>query len=282
MKSFPRVYHKLMAEPWLVMPAVHASLRAVVDRHATGLADLFQQDDEDQCDKPSVEDGVGIVPLTGIISKDISDMEKSCGGVDLRDFMEHIIGMQDDPAVEAVVIDIESPGGTVSGVPEAADMVAQVAKEKPVIAYTDGLMASAAYWIGSGATLLYASPSALVGSIGVYSAYLDETRAYEAEGVKVELIKAEGSPLKGAGVPGTALTADQRAELQAQADHLYAMFSNFVRAHRVGVVPSAMNGGTHFANKALGVGLVDKLSTLEGAIYDARRYAAARRSIAKR
>jgi ClpP class serine protease len=84
-------------------------------------------------------------------------------------------------------------------------------------------MASAAYWIGVTADAIFAEPSAEIGSIGVYSAFLDESRAFEMEGLKTELFKT--GKYKGMGMPGLPLTEDQRALIQAEVDRVNKQFA---------------------------------------------------------
>ena len=89
--------------------------------------------------------------------------------------------------IKAVFLDIDSPGGTVAGTPELAATVASINAQKPVYAFSSGLMCSAAYWIASQARAIYATPSAQVGSIGVVQAVIDDTAALDARGIKVEV-----------------------------------------------------------------------------------------------
>ena len=86
---------------------------------------------------------------------------------------------------DAVILDIDSPGGTVAGTPELGAAVAALNGQKPVYAFSSGLMCSAAYWIASQAEAIYATPSARVGSIGVVQTVIDNSARLHAEGIKV-------------------------------------------------------------------------------------------------
>ena len=92
--------------------------------------------------------------------------------------------------VDALFLDIDSPGGTVNGTPELAQAVADAAKRKTLYAFSAGQMSSAAYWIASQADAIYATPSARVGSIGVLLPFIDSTEKLRNQGLKVEVFAA--------------------------------------------------------------------------------------------
>jgi ClpP class serine protease len=136
-------------------------------------------------------------------------------------------------------------------------MLAQ--SKKATVSFTDTEMASAAYWIGSQADRVVATPSATVGSIGVYMAFADVSKAYESMGVKMEVIKS--GTLKGAGIEGTSLSEGQRADLQEQVNAIHADFRNAVKAKRSSVSDSDMEGQVFSGRKAASKGLVTGLTT---------------------
>jgi signal peptide peptidase SppA len=200
-------------------------------------------------------------------------MEKACGGCDLADIRQEIAAALVDDGIKGIVLDIDSPGGTVTGVEETAGMIESARAVMPIIAHTSGMACSAAYWIGSAASALYVEPSAVVGSIGVYMAMLDTSRAMDAAGVKVDLIKSTDSPLKAAGFPGTSLTDAQRADLQAGVDHIYAKFSAAVSRNRPKAGRETMQGQTFFGDQAAANGLADSIASLDQTIRDVERLA---------
>ena len=150
-------------EPLLIDPTKAKDHAVLADKFGFTdmLAQLFGQ-----APAPYVVDGVGIVPIVGVIGKGLSPLEKMMGAVDVNDVSAAIDAFASNPEVEKVALQISSPGGTVTGVEELANKVRNL--EKPTLAYTDSEMASAAYWIGSAADRVVASPSSTVGSIGVY------------------------------------------------------------------------------------------------------------------
>lgn len=200
---------------------------------------------------------VGVIPLRGVIGKGLSRLEALTGATDVDEFTSALEMMEEDPEVETILVDISSPGGTVTGVEEAAALLAR--SGKPTVAFTDTEAASAAYWIGSAADRFVATPSATVGSIGVYMAIPDYSKAFEMQGVRMDVIKS--GTLKGAGIPGTSLSDAQRADLQAQVEAIHADFKAAVRGKRSLVADSDMEGQVFSGRQAAGKGLVTGLGT---------------------
>lgn len=247
---FQQVYHR----PWLITPggwsAVHELLQSKVAGDKLELADFLPPRSQF-----AIEDGLAYVPIQGVIGKGLSKVEQSCGACGVEQIHADLGRALADPSARGIVLEIGSPGGTVSGVPEVARAVAFANEQKPTIAFVDELMASAAYWIGASAGAIYASESADIGSIGVYLPHWDLSEYYKEMGAKVELIKA--GRLKGIGYPGTSLSDDQRAHLQAGVDELYTMFTGWVTAQRGDVSDEAMQGQTFLARQALQHNLID-------------------------
>lgn len=215
------------------------------------LAQLFGQ-----APAPYVVDGVGIVPIVGVIGKGLSPLEKMMGAVDVNDVSAAIDAFASNPDVEKVALQISSPGGTVTGVEELANKVRNLSK--PTLAYTDSEMASAAYWIGSAADRVVASPSSTVGSIGVYMAIPDYSEAAKMQGIKMVVIKS--GKFKGAGIEGTSLDEDQMGNLQASVDTIHGEFKEAVNMKRKMVKAEAMEGQTFSGKQAAAQGLVTGLA----------------------
>jgi signal peptide peptidase SppA len=154
---------------------------------------------------------------------------------------------------------IDSPGGMVTGVPEAAAAVRNAALSKPVLAYNDGMMDSAAYWIGSQATAIYSTESGRTGSIGAYLAFMDFSKMAESVGIKVEVIRS--APHKGMGTPGTSLTDEDRTALQTRIDTLGNDFISAVMNARPDVTDGHFNGLDFDAKTAQVGGLIEGVKT---------------------
>jgi len=207
--------------------------------------------------KPYVQNGVGVIPVVGVIGGPrLSPLEKMMGAVDVADLGEAIDAFAANPEVEKVAFQISSPGGTVTGVEELANKIRGLGK--PTLAYTDSEMASAAYWLGSAADRVVSSPSATVGSIGVYIAIPDYSAAAEMAGIKMVVLKS--GKFKGAGIEGTSLNADQIENLQASVDTIHGEFKDAVLMKRKMVKAEAMEGQTFSGKQAAAQGLVTGLA----------------------
>lgn len=173
-----------------------------------------------------------------------------------------------DARVDAIVLDVDSPGGTVTGVPELAAKIREAKEEKPVIAHANGTMASAAYWIASGATEVVMSPSSEVGSIGVFTVHEDWSKWLEEEGVVVTEIAA--GKFKTEGAPWKPLDAEAGEFLASQVAAYYDWFIRDVAAGR-GDTPANVRAGygegrVLGAKDAKAAGLVDRIETLDQTI----------------
>jgi len=277
---FTHIANAIYSKPWLIAPAAHASIRRLFEERynrvkagetsADNLTDLFGE----LMPEMTVQDGIAIVPIRGIIGRGLGQLEKSCGAVDTEDIAANIAEALANPDVTAIMLDINSPGGTVNGVPECAEIISFANEQKPVMAYSSGEACSAAFWIASSARACYGSVSAEWGSVGCYLPWVDETAAYAQDGLRVELIKNTGADFKGAGYPGTTLTPEQKAELQRGVDQIFAMFAGHVLAHRGQVSPNAMRGQTFMSAEAKQLNLIDEVATFEQAIADLKLLAA--------
>jgi len=218
--------------------------------------------DEVEIQQPTVEHQLLFVPVAGVIGQNLSSMERGMGAVDTLDIYDELIEAAGDDTIKGIFLDIDSPGGTVNGTPELAEFVR--AYNKPVAAFTRGMMASAAYYIGGAADVVMATPSAEVGSVGVIYPFIDSSEAYAQEGLKVDLITA--GKHKGAGFDGTSLTDEQRALMQADVDLVHGEFMDFVTRTR-DIAEEDMEGQTFTGNQAKENGMVDiTVKSREGAI----------------
>jgi signal peptide peptidase SppA len=237
--------HALHYQPWLITPEAHAAMRRTVS-----CAGLFNEPTEPPTSELlCVEDGIGIVSIAGPLMKRPDFFSRVLlGATDMDEISEALAEARDRADVQAVLLAMDSPGGTVNGTPELAALVATISTAKYVYAFTDGQMCSAAYWIASQADAIYATPSARVGSIGVLLPMIDDTEAFKQAGLKVDLFAA--GKYKSVGVPGVALTDDQRAWLQSDLEETYADFKAAVLARGRPIPPEAMEGQDFSGQKA--------------------------------
>ena len=204
---------------------------------------------------------MAVIPVQGVLTKD-QDWAGTTYGT-IADAAERAAN---DPAVKRIVLAVDSPGGEVTGLPETAAVLRQVAKVKPVSAIVEGAAASAAYWLTSQAHDITVAPSAEVGSVGVRMMHVDVSKMLDDQGYKVTELysgnfKTEWSPFK-------PLSDAAMADMQTRLDSVHNDFIKAVAEGR-GVAPNRPTGkaansrygeGRMFsAQQAMGMGLADKI-----------------------
>lgn len=180
------------------------------------------------------------------------------GAVSTSRLLEHVQLAAEDKRVRSILLRIESPGGSASGIGELADAVYAARQQKPVHAHIDTIGASAAYWVASQASRVTAEPTAEIGSIGAYRPITDSSAAASRYGLKVHLLKS--GPFKGAGFPGTPVTEPQLEQAQGVINDLAALFVDGVARGRGlsrDVAAESADGATWLAGDALRRGLID-------------------------
>lgn len=266
---FQRIAQAIYYEPWLITPSAHASVRQLLESKLAGdeinLSDFVNARPEISLD----ENGIAHIHVVGVIGKGLSKIEKSCGNTGVEDLLSELQSARDQKA-RGLLLHVNSPGGTIAGIPEVADEIASLSKQIPISAFTDDMMASAAYWIASSANTIWATRSSEIGSIGVYIPWIDAAGAWEKEGLKADPITNTGGDLKAIGF-APSLTDVQRQYLQESVDETFAAFKNHVLKSRARngktISNDSMRGQTFSGIKAMDVGLVDYVGSTQDA-YD--------------
>jgi signal peptide peptidase SppA len=216
---------------------------------------------------PRTKDGstIAVLPLTGTISHRMGMLAEASGGISTERFTQWLRAAAADPSVKAIVIDADSPGGTVDGVPELADEIARTNKIKPVVGVSNSMAASAAYWLLSQCSELVCTPSGCVGSVGVFASHEDMSKMLEVYGVKVSLISA--GKYKTEGNPYEPLSDEARQALQADVDAYYDLFTKAVAKGRntdqKTVKAGFGEGRMVMATEAVKQGMADRVGTLD-------------------
>jgi len=209
------------------------------------------------------------VPIFGSITHRDSFWSMLFGsGVSVERLTRTLRDLGADPSISTVLLEIDSPGGTVSGMPELAAEVRALAEQKHVVALANAQAASAAYWLASQADEVIATPEALVGSIGVFTIHEDYSAMMEKMGVKVTYISA--GKYKTEVSPDQPLNDEARAHLQEIVDDAYGLFVGDVARGR-GVSPSVVRseygqGRMLTAAAAKAAGLIDRVATADETI----------------
>jgi signal peptide peptidase SppA len=243
----------LQTREWLIEPdALRAMVASAEEARGRDASSLSHRSNP----LLSVEDGIATVSIEGpILRKPDLFARIFMGATDSTEIGEALREAGEREDVGAVLLDIDSPGGTVVGTPELAAAVSALNDRKPVYAFSSGLMCSAAYWIGSQASAIYATPSARVGSIGVVQAVIDNSARLHAEGIKVEVFAV--GKYKAMGAPGTPLSDDQRELIRSNLAETARDFHAAVLSKGRAIPAEAMEGQTFSGRQAERANLAD-------------------------
>ena len=271
--KYQHVIQAVFNQPWAILPSVYATICEIVRMRSQG--EWFSDEEiQARIGAAPVRAGaarngsVAVLPLYGIIAQRMSLMADMSGGVSTEQFGKAFQAALSDPEVSAIVIDVDSPGGSVSGVAELAQSIFDARGRKPIIAQANSMAASAAYWISSAAEEVVVTPGGEVGSIGVIAHHQDISGLEEMQGVKDTLITYGDN--KGIGNPFEPLSDEARGYIQKRVNEYGAMFDQAVARGRgvsAAKVRSDFGQGLMFgAQEAVKLGMADRVGTLQQTI----------------
>ena len=257
------IYHLLQHEPLLCGNDYRETLLTLLNDHRALEKTEFKQrtgkvqksGDELEVEQVEIRDGVCIIPVGGPLAINLGEFEKGAGAVDMDDIGGEIDEAEADDEVKSIVLNFDSPGGTYNGTFELCERI--LAADKPIYAFTRGTMCSGAYALALACDGIFATPSARVGNIGVYTVVNDLSRMAEMAGIKVKVISS--GPIKGLLTPGTSLTPEQELFLQRDVMEKAKTFFNYVRQNRESVSIEDMGGQFYSGMPAVEHGFVDSL-----------------------
>jgi len=277
---------EFLATPWALMPERLSAVSSVLARWSIGTpptdpkkgrvkADRAARDVRRQTSASQSTGGIAVLPLYGVITQRgnmVQDVSGP-GSTSTQQFGSALRLLLADDTVGQILIDIDSPGGSVYGVAELADEIQSARAQKPVVAIANSLAASAAYWVGCAASEFYVTPGGEVGSVGVWQAHQDFSRALDEAGVKTTLISA--GKFKVEGNPYAPLDEDAQAFMQTRVDEYYTAFTRSVAKGRgvpIAQVRDAMGQGRVLgADAALAQGMVDGVASFEEVLRKMRK-----------
>jgi len=274
---YARIIRAVRDTPWAIIPSRLADIVDVL-RFQAGGGKLTPEEIRAYVDveaaarrEPEARRGkIAVLGVRGIIANRIEQVDNISGpgGTSVESLTNRFRGALADDSVKAIILDIDSPGGSVDGVQEFATEVLEARGRKPIRAIANTLAASAAYWVGVSADELSVTPSGEVGSIGVFASHSDLSAALEADGEKITLIhagryKVEGNPFE-------PLSDSAREYIQTRVDAHYGAFTDHVGRSR-GVDTSAVvdgfgEGRVVSATDAVEIGMADRVETLDSLV----------------
>ncbi len=246
-----------------------ANLEARVNPEAAGYVVNSTKDAEKLPYLFSLQGSIGMVSIKGGMTNSTSYWDAYDKAATYQAISDAMIHAANDPAVKAILIDIDSGGGAVSGMNDTADLIRTINDGvKPVVAFTSGSMFSAAYCLGCSAGQVFASKAAGAGSIGVIGTHMDLSKMYAEQGITVTVIR--GGKYKALANRFEPLTDAARAQVQEGIDAAYGVFVDHVASMRgvsYVVADTTMAQGKEFWGQAAQVaGLVDGITTFDAVV----------------
>ena len=214
---------------------------------------------------------VAVLPFRGTMVNRFTNMPPHV--IDQTSMKTEIERLSMDKTVGAIVLDVDSGGGTVEGTPELASSILKAKKSKPVIAAVNGWAGSAMFWTISAATKIVATESSMVGSVGVIATHVDDSEAIENEGYKVTYITSTDSPYKAEGVGE--MQDETREFTQARVDKIHDQFAGTL-AKNFGISKATVNadfgkGRMFYGPEAKERGMVHDIGSIEDVLSDLSR-----------
>jgi signal peptide peptidase SppA len=214
----------------------------------------------------TVDRGVAVLQISGVLANKANMFQKISGGASAQQLEQQVQSMRADPRVNSVVLDIDSPGGSVLGIPALGEAIRALAAEKPTVSVCTGSMCSAAYWVGSAANAVYISGiTDYIGSIGVVA-----THQYDPKAANVQTTEITAGAYKRIASENQPLSKEGKAYIQQQVDHLYSAFVDTVASNRKvsadQVLAHMADGRLFIGQQAIDAGLVDGVSTVDAMV----------------
>lgn len=273
MKVYEHVLSFALEHPWNVTKPMLGVIARILARRMVGV-EAEQAEIEaalvNRKNLPQPQAGsIAIIPIYGVIAPRMNMMSEISGGTTFQRLTGQLREAMANKAIRTIVLDVDSPGGSVAGNAEFTTEVMRARTKKPIVAVAQYTMGSAAYQLSAAATEIVASPSARVGSIGTFMIHDDLSEALAQEGVKRTYISAGDG--KADGNETEPLSPEAQARMQAAINEAYGVFvGNVVKGRGQGMtaerVRKEWKAHVYSAAEALSIGMIDKIATLDETI----------------
>ncbi len=260
---------------WLIEPTAANNYALVLHQLITGHRSSFFDDEGDQPEEfawstnehavrvgsitDAVDNGIAVITLRGAVMK-----YDYCGAPGTQSVMKALQQANDNPSLSAIILEIDSPGGAVDGTQQLANAIKN--SKKPVVAYVNGMMCSAAMWIGSAASKRIASSNTdTIGSIGTMASWRDAKCYWEKEGVKFHEVYATASTHKN--LPfREAEKGNYESLITTWLDPTNEEFISAIQENLPNADKAVLNGAAYIAKDAKKKGLIDSIGTFDDAV----------------
>ena len=262
---------------WAIEPLAAERLKAIVE--AQGVEAMRSSRTYSPSLPMEKREGVAVIEISGPMTKRPGGLfQVLFGGTATSLVQEAVEQAAADPGIGAILLLVDSPGGSVGGLAELGDVVFKARQQKTVWAQVDGMAASAAYYVASQAERIFAGRMDWIGSIGTRLMLFDFSKRFEYLGIKaIPIVTGE---FKAAGAMGTAITEEHRSYFQAIVDRFQADFLAMIvrgRKMAMGEVKAVADGKIFLAAEASRLRLIDGIQNFDGTLTQLQKLAAARR-----
>jgi signal peptide peptidase SppA len=246
---------------WMIEPRWFASAVAAV-KAGTWLVVEARRGDAEIPEPYQIHGNIAVVELLGPMMK----VDSKFGGTNTVRVRHAVRELMADQDVKGIILHVDSPGGTASGLAELADEISAAVAQgtKPMWGHVDDIGASAAYWAVSQTSRVFTNRTGEVGSIGTMAILTDTSGMAAMEGVKVHVVST--GKFKGAFAPGTPITSEQLAYAQETVDTHGEFFIQGVAKGRkkpVATVRGWADGRMFFAEDAAKMGMIDGVQSFD-------------------
>lgn len=254
------VMKAIKGQPWNITHDGLDLIVGVASREMQAISARRSEPMSDRAPRAYIRDGIAVLQVYGPIFKGGHNFEDVSAATSYRSIMADFADAIANPEIHSILLDIDSPGGQAAGNSELSEYIYSHRATKPIYAYTGGAACSAAYWLASATSRIFASDSAVLGSIGCIC-YASAKKDPD----EVKFVSSV-SPNKAADID----TEIGKAELQTKVDKIGEIFATAVGKYRGisldQVVAGFGEGKSYLGEAALAVGLCDEIATFEETI----------------
>lgn len=264
MKEYLKLHELIFNKPHLCTPEYAETVLAVLGDRLNIEPGMFKATEEaKEKVASSTINGIYHRPILGSMVHRGSSLDAMSGIQSYQNIRSDLEAALADPNVKSIMLEVDSPGGSVAGAFDLRDFIMEAKEQKPIYAYARDTMASAAYLIGSAATKVYSSQTGSIGSIGVVAMHVDQSERNKQQGIKPTFISA--GAMKTAGNPHEPLKGEALGYLQESVNASYEMFIDAVAEAR-GLDKQAIRdteARVYRGQKAVELGLVDGVKSFD-------------------
>lgn len=271
--SMPHLASRIFGTPLLIHPRkLDVILSVLGPRLGVAMSDDSQQlikhlaAQAPPANPTSLTSNIAVISVSGTLVRRAAAVDAASGLTSYSAISAQLAQAVRDPAVNAILLDIDSPGGEAGGAFDLADQIVAARQVKPIWAVANDDAFSAAYAIASAATRVYVTRTGGVGSVGVIALHVDQSQRDAMNGLRYTAVYA--GDRKNDMSPHAPLSTDAAQALQAEVDRLYGLFVSTVAANRNLSVQDVQDteAGLYFAQDAIDAGLADVVGTLDDAL----------------